>query len=200
MSDPLLPVLLAVPVVVLACQAGGRAVRLLGQPPVIGEILAGILLGPSLLGWLAPTVQQHLLPPSVLPVTSALGTLGLLAFLFLTGLELDLSSLRTTRGAVAAVSLTGLLLPMALGAALAAALYPHFAPDGVERLPFTLFVAVALSITAFPVLARILADRGLETTPWEPSPWPAPPPTTPSPGACSPPPSPWPPPAPPCRP
>ncbi len=165
MSDPLLPVLLAVPVVVLTCQAGGRAVRLLGQPPVIGEILAGILLGPSLLGWLAPTVQQHLLPSSVLLVTSSLGTLGLLAFLFLIGLELDLRSLRTTRGAVAAVSLTGLLLPMALGAALAAALYPHFAPDGVGRLPFTLFVAVALSITAFPVLARILADRGLETTP-----------------------------------
>ncbi|MER5439123.1 cation:proton antiporter [Streptomyces sp. NPDC002790] len=165
MSDPLLPVLLAVPVVVLACQVGGRAVRLLGQPPVIGEVLAGILLGPSLLGWLAPTVQHHLLPPSVLPVTSALGNLGLMAFLFLIGLELDLRSLRTTRGAVAAVSLTGLLLPMALGAALAAALYPHFGPDGVGRLPFTLFVAVALSITAFPVLARILADRGLETTP-----------------------------------
>ncbi|MEU9744726.1 cation:proton antiporter [Streptomyces niveus] len=165
MSDPLLPVLLAVPVVVLACQAGGRAVRLLGQPPVIGEILAGILLGPSLLGWLAPTVQHHLLPPSVLPLTSALGNLGLLAFLFQIGLELDLRRLRTTRGAVAAVSLTGLLLPMALGAALATALYPHFAPDGVGRLPFTLFVAVALSITAFPVLARILADRGLETTP-----------------------------------
>ncbi|MFG2924318.1 cation:proton antiporter [Streptomyces sp. NPDC048305] len=165
MSDPLLPVLLAVPVVVLACQAGGRAVRLLGQPPVIGEILAGILLGPSLLGWLAPTVQHHLLPPSVLPVTSALGNLGLMAFLFLIGLELDLRSLRTTRGAVAAVSLTGLLLPLALGAGLAAALYPQFAPDGVGRLPFTLFVAVALSITAFPVLARILADRGLETTP-----------------------------------
>ncbi|MFJ4695534.1 cation:proton antiporter [Streptomyces sp. NPDC088766] len=165
MPDPLLPVLLAVPVVILACQAGGRAVRLLGQPPVIGEILAGILLGPSLLGWLAPTAQQHLLPPSVLPVTSALGTLGLMAFLFLIGLELDLRSLRTTRGAVAAVSLTGLLLPMALGAALAAALYSTFAPDGVDRLPFTLFVAVALSITAFPVLARILADRGLETTP-----------------------------------
>ncbi|MFF4933276.1 cation:proton antiporter [Streptomyces griseofuscus] len=165
MSDPLLPVLLAVPVVVLACQAGGRAVRLLGQPPVIGEILAGILLGPSLLGWLAPTIQHHLLPPSVLPLTSALGNLGLLAFLFQIGLELDLRSLRTTRGAVAAVSLTGLLLPMALGAALATALYPHFAADGVGRLPFTLFVAVALSITAFPVLARILADRGLESTP-----------------------------------
>lgn len=164
MSDPLLPVLLAVPVVVLVCQGSGHAVRLLGQPPVIGEILAGILLGPSLLGWLAPAVQHRLLPPSVLPITSALGNLGLLAFLFLIGLELDLRSLRTTRRAVAAVSVTGLLLPVALGGALAAVLYPHFAPDGVGRLPFTLFVAVALSITAFPILARILADRGLETT------------------------------------
>ncbi|MEU9472164.1 cation:proton antiporter [Streptomyces avermitilis] len=165
MSDSLLPVLLAVPVVVLACQVGGRAVRLLGQPPVIGEVLAGILLGPSLLGWLAPSVQHHLLPPSVLPITSALGNLGLLAFLFLIGLELDLRTLGTSRGAVAAVSLSGVLLPMALGAGLAAALYPHFAPDGVGRLPFTLFVAVAVSVTAFPVLARILADRGMETTP-----------------------------------
>ncbi|WP_086810119.1 cation:proton antiporter [Streptomyces reticuliscabiei] len=165
MPDPLLPLLLAVPVVVLACQAGGRAVRLLGQPPVIGEILAGILLGPSLLGWLAPGIQHHLLPPSVLPITSALGNLGLLSFLFLIGLELDLRTLRTTRGAVAAVSLSGVLLPMALGAALASAMYPHLAPPGVDRLPFTLFIAVALSITAFPVLARILADRGLETTP-----------------------------------
>lgn len=130
MSDPLLPLLLAVPVVVLACQAGGRAVRLVGQPPVIGEILAGILLGPSLLGWLAPSVQHYLLPPSVLPVTSAMGNLGLLAFLFLIGLELDLRSLGTARGAVAAVSLSGVLLPMALGAGLASALYPHFAPPG----------------------------------------------------------------------
>ncbi|MEH0432032.1 MULTISPECIES: cation:proton antiporter [Streptomyces] len=165
MSDSLLPVLLAVPVVVLACQVGGSAVRLFGQPPVIGEVLAGILLGPSLLGWLAPSVQHHLLPPSVLPITSALGNLGLLTFLFLIGLELDLRTLGTSRGAVAAVSLSGVLLPMALGAGLAAALYPHFAPDGVGRLPFTLFVAVAVSITAFPVLARILADRGMETTP-----------------------------------
>ncbi|MEU0108307.1 cation:proton antiporter [Streptomyces sp. NPDC006251] len=165
MSDTLLPLLLAVPTVVLACQAGGRAARLLGQPPVIGEILAGILLGPSLLGWLAPGVQHHLLPPSALPTTSALGSLGLLTFLFLIGLELDLRSLSATRGAVAAVSLSGVLLPMTLGAALASAMYPHLAPPGVDRLPFTLFIAVALSITAFPVLARILADRGLETTP-----------------------------------
>ncbi|MFD5099846.1 cation:proton antiporter domain-containing protein [Streptomyces albidochromogenes] len=123
------------------------------------------MLGPSLLGWLAPGVQHHILPPSALPITSALGNLGLLAFLFLIGLELDLRSLGSTRGAVAAISLSGVLLPMALGAALGSALYPHFAPDGVGRLPFTMFVAVALSITAFPVLARILADHGLENTP-----------------------------------
>ncbi|MDH6111414.1 Kef-type K+ transport system membrane component KefB [Kitasatospora sp. MAP12-15] len=164
MSDTLLPLLLAVPAVVLACQAGGRAVRLIGQPPVIGEILAGILLGPSALGWIAPGLQHHLLPPAALPVTSALGNLALLAFLFLIGSELDLRSLRTARRAVIAVSLGSLLLPLALGAALAAAMYPHLAPPGVARLPFTLFVAVALSITAFPVLARVLADRGLETT------------------------------------
>lgn len=164
MTDSLLPLLLAVPATVLACHAGGRAVRLLGQPPVIGEILAGILLGPSLLGWLAPNIQHHLLPPSVLPVTSAIGNLGLLAFLFLIGLELDLSSLRTARRAVITVSLGSLLLPLALGTVIASAMYPHLAPPGIDRLPFTLFVAVALSITAFPVLARILADRGLEAT------------------------------------
>ncbi|MFF4205633.1 cation:proton antiporter [Streptomyces sp. NPDC001668] len=156
--------LLAVPVVVLACQAGGRVVRMVGQPPVIGEILVGILLGPSLLGSLAPGVQRHLLPPSVLPVTSALGTLALLAFVFLIGLELDLSSLRTARNAVIAVSLGSLLLPVALGSALASVMYRHLAPPGVGRLPFVLFVAVAMAITAFPVLARILADRGLEAT------------------------------------
>ncbi|MGR8012099.1 cation:proton antiporter domain-containing protein [Streptomyces hypolithicus] len=164
-SDRLVPLLVAVPVVVLACQAAGRAVRTIGQPPVIGEILAGILLGPSLLGWLAPAIQQHLLPPSVLPITSALGNLALLAFLFLIGLELDLRSLRTARRSVLSVSLGGLLLPLALGSTLATAMYPYLAPPGVGRLPFTLFVAVALAITAFPVLARILADRGLEATP-----------------------------------
>ncbi|MFF3088570.1 cation:proton antiporter [Streptomyces nojiriensis] len=164
-SDPLVSLLVAVPAVVLACQAAGRAVRYIGQPPVIGEILAGILIGPSLLGWLAPGIQQHLLPPSVLPITSALGSLALLVFLFLIGLELDLRSLRTARRSVISVSLAGLLLPLALGSAFATAMYPHLAPPGVDRLPFTLFVAVALAITAFPVLARILADRGLEATP-----------------------------------
>ncbi|MFE3900574.1 cation:proton antiporter [Streptomyces sp. NPDC059153] len=164
MSSPLSHVLLAVPAVVLACQAGGWAARRIGQPPVIGEMAVGILLGPSFLGWLAPGVQQALLPPAVLPFTSVLGNLALLVFLFLVGLELDLRSLRDTRRAVASVAAGSILLPFALGAGLAVAMYPALAPPGVQRLPFVLFVATALSITAFPVLARILTDRGLATT------------------------------------
>jgi Kef-type K+ transport system membrane component KefB len=162
--DPLLPVLLAVPAVILACHAGGWALRRLGQPPVIGEIIVGVLLGPSLLGWVAPALQHRLLPTAVLPIVSALGNLALLAFLFLIGVELDLRTLRNARLAVVGVSFGSILLPLALGAALALAMYPQMAPHGVGRLPFVLFVAVALSITAFPVLARILADRNLETT------------------------------------
>jgi len=164
MSSTLLPLLLAVPLVMLACQVGGRAGRYLGQPPVMGEIVVGIMLGPSLLGWIAPGVQQQLLPPAVLPIVSALGNLALLAFLFLMGLELHLNSVRANRYAVVGVSLSGILLPAILGATLGVAMYPQLAPAGVERLPFVTFIAIALSITAFPVLARILSDRGLETS------------------------------------
>jgi Kef-type K+ transport system membrane component KefB len=163
--DPLLAVLLAVPVVMLACHAGGWAARRLGQPPVIGEMFVGILLGPSLLGWLAPGVMRHVLPQTALPVLSALGSLALLTFLFVTGLELDLRELRTVKGAAIGVSLSSIALPMILGGGLALYMHRWMAPAGVGRLPFTLFVAVALSITAFPVLARILADRNLDRTP-----------------------------------
>ncbi|MEV8517159.1 cation:proton antiporter [Dactylosporangium sp. NPDC051484] len=163
-SDALLPVLLAVPAVMLACHAGGWAIRRIGQPPVIGEILVGILLGPSLLGWVAPDLQHRLLPSSVLPVISILGNLALLMFLFVIGAELDLGGLRENRRAVLGVSLGSMLLPLALGSLLALAMYPYLAPAGVHRLPFVLFVAVSMSITAFPVLARILSDRNLEST------------------------------------
>lgn len=165
MSSPLSLVLATVPAVMLACHAGGWAARRIGQPPVIGEMAVGILLGPSLFGWLAPGVQQFLLPPAVLPFTSVLGNLALLVFLFLIGLELDLSCLRSARGAVASVAAGSILLPLALGAGLAGAMYPALAPPGVARLPFVLFIATALSVTAFPVLARILTDRGLAATP-----------------------------------
>lgn len=157
--------LVAVPAAILACQAGASLLRRLGQPPVIGEITMGIVLGPSLLGWLWPEAQHWLFPESVLPYTSVLGQLGLLAFMFLVGLELDLGALRGNSRTAVAVSQAGILLPLGLGALLAFPMYGQLAPEGVEFAPFMLFVAVAMAITAFPVLARILVERGLYGTP-----------------------------------
>ncbi|MFF4841915.1 cation:proton antiporter domain-containing protein [Streptomyces collinus] len=162
--DPLPDLLIAVPVVIAACRAGAGLFRRMGQPPVIGEMTLGILLGPSLLGWVSPSLQHWLFPPEVLPYIGALGNLGLLAFMFLIGLELDLSALRGHSRTAVAVSQVSIALPLVLGSLLALGMYGTFAPEGVGRLPFVLFIAVSMSITAFPVLARILTDRGMYTT------------------------------------
>ncbi|MFI1566684.1 cation:proton antiporter [Streptomyces sp. NPDC020490] len=162
--DPLPDLLIALPVVILACQAGAQFIRRLGQPPVVGEIVVGILLGPSLLGWLWPQAEAGLFPPSVLPYIGVLGNIGLLVFMYLVGLELDLGSLRGHSRTALAVSQAGIAVPLLLGTLLAFAMYGDFAPAGVDKLPFVLFIAVSMSITAFPVLARILTDRGLYRT------------------------------------
>ncbi|MER5354073.1 cation:proton antiporter [Kitasatospora sp. NPDC002551] len=164
-TDPLPGLLIAVPTVIVACRAGAALARRVGQPPVVGEIATGILLGPSLLGQLWPEAQRLLIPPQSIPYTGVLGQLGLLVFMFLIGLELELGTLRGLGRTALAVSQAGILLPLALGATLALGMYGPLAPDGVGRLPFVLFIAVALSITAFPVLARILTDRGIYHSP-----------------------------------
>ncbi|MFD8980013.1 cation:proton antiporter [Streptomyces sp. NPDC059564] len=158
-------VLVALAVVVLACGAGGALARRLGQPAVVGEIAVGILLGPSLLGWAWPEGQRWLLPGEVLPYLGVLGDLGLIAFMFLVGLELDLGLLRGQGRAVVAVSQASVWVPLGCGGLLGLGLYGSFAPEGVGRAEFALFVAVALSVTAFPVLARILTEQGLYGTP-----------------------------------
>lgn len=162
--DPLPDILIALPVVILACKAGAQLVRRVGQPPVVGEMLVGILLGPSLLGWVWPDAAAWLFPASVLPYLGVLGNLGLLAFMFLVGLELDLGSLRGHSKTAVAVSQASIAVPLLLGSLLALGMYGSFAPDGVQRLQFVMFIAVSMSITAFPVLARILTDRGLYRT------------------------------------
>ncbi|WNZ11690.1 cation:proton antiporter [Streptomyces sp. 11x1] len=157
--------LLALPLAIAVCRAGGAAARRLGQPPVVGEIAVGVLIGPSLLGGERSDAQSYLLPPTVLNHIEVLGQVGLLTFMFLTGLTLDLRHLRGHGRAAVAVSQAGILVPLLLGGSLGLALYGPLAPEGVERSTFTLFVAVAMSITAFPVLARILTDRGLYQSP-----------------------------------
>ncbi|MGI5041634.1 cation:proton antiporter, partial [Streptomyces sp. JAC128] len=157
--------LIAIPTVIVACRGGAALARRVGQPPVVGEIAAGILLGPSLLGWLWPTGQALLIPPESIPYAGALGQLALLVFMFLIGLELDLGVLRGLGRTALVVSQASIALPLLLGAALASGMYATMAPEAAGKLPFVLFIAVALSITAFPVLARILTDRGMYHTP-----------------------------------
>jgi Kef-type K+ transport system membrane component KefB len=158
-------VLLALAVVIGAARLVGRAFARLGQPAVLGEILAGILLGPSFLGRLAPAVATRVLPASAVPALETVAQAGVILYLFLVGLGLEGADVRARRRTVTAVSVASLALPFALGLALAPLLHARFAPEGVPFGVFALFVGVALSVTAFPVLARILEDEGLTATP-----------------------------------
>ncbi|MDB5307280.1 MAG: nhaS3 1 [Gemmataceae bacterium] len=149
----------------------GRAFGYLGQPPVIGEVVAGILLGPSLLGAISPEAMHQLIPgPDADPkgqVVSALkvvAQLGVVLYMFLVGLELNSAKLKHQAHAAVAISHASIVAPFVLGAGLALWLYPVVSHRGVPFTSFALFMGVALSVTAFPVLARILADRGLDKT------------------------------------
>jgi Kef-type K+ transport system membrane component KefB len=164
-ATPLATLLTQIVVVVVAARLCGRLSARIGQPKVIGEIVAGILLGPSLLGWAAPGVSLSLFPPSSLGTLKLLAEVGVLLFMFVVGLELDLENLRGVAHTALLVSHASILLPYFLGVVLSLALYRSLAPAGVPFVPFALFMGIAMSITAFPVLARILEERGLTRTP-----------------------------------
>ena len=163
-SEILLHLLLALFVVLVAARLVGLVFRRLGQPPVIGEVVAGILLGPSLLGRAWPQASHFLLPPEVAPYLSAIAQIGVILYMFVIGLELDTTLLLRRPHVTFAVSITGMVAPFLLGLALAGVLYPTLAGEGVPFVAFAVFIGVALSITAFPVLARILSDRGIQHT------------------------------------
>lgn len=164
-ADALLHVLLALAAVVLVGQALAKIFVYLGQPPVIGEVVAGILLGPSLLGRIAPEVAGYVLPLSVAPSLGVVAQLGVILYMFLVGLELNPALLRQRAHATVATSHASILFPFALGAGLALLLYPRLSNSDVSFTSFALFLGVAMSITAFPVLARILTDRGMQRSP-----------------------------------
>ncbi|WNG59356.1 cation/H(+) antiporter [Archangium gephyra] len=139
----------------------GRGARWLDQPLVIAEVVAGIVLGPSLLGWLAPGAMEWLFPASSMSVLKMLSQVGLILFMFLIGLELDPKLLKGRGHASVVISHTSIIVPFALGAGAALWLYPRLSDPSVPFSSFVLFMGVAMSITAFPVLARILTERRL---------------------------------------
>ncbi len=141
----------------------GNIARRLGQSRVIGEIVGGILLGPSVLGRSSPGLSARIFPSGSLGSLDVLSTVGLILFLFMIGSELDLEHLRQQKSTATLSSFASILLPFSLAVIAAPLIHTRFAPNEIGRLPFALFLGVSLSITAFPVLARILEERNLQT-------------------------------------
>ena len=142
----------------------GWVFRKIGQPSVIGEIIAGIALGPSLLGLYFPEFSGALFPIQSLGNLQFLSQIGLILFMFIIGIELDLKVLQNRAKEAVVISHASIVIPFALGIGLAYFVYYRFAPAGVAFLPFALFMGIAMSITAFPVLARIVQERGIHKT------------------------------------
>jgi K+:H+ antiporter len=157
-------VLLVLVAVIVVGRVLGSLLRSVGQPPVIGEVLGGILLGPSLLGRVAPVVSAYILPPAVAPYLSVIAQLGVILYMFLVGLELNGDLLRRRARSALLTSHASIVAPFVLGSILAIELYPRLSTNDVSFTSFALFMGVAMSITAFPVLARILTDRGMHRT------------------------------------
>ncbi len=156
------PLLLQLIVILGCARILGLILRLFGQPMVVGEMVAGLVLGPAVFGSVAPTLQAALFQRSSLPELDAISQLGLVLFMFIVGAELRLpSGAKAQIVAASWIGVLSVLLPMALGFAVAVPLRPLLAPPGITFWPFALFIAAAMSITAFPVMARILKDRAV---------------------------------------
>ncbi|MBM9577891.1 cation:proton antiporter [Leptospira sp. 201903070] len=164
LKQPLSRLLLQLIVIMLAARFFGKVATLVGQPAVIGEILAGILLGPSLLGFLFPEGFSLLFPKESLSTLQILSQLGLLLFMFVIGMELDLKILKNQAESAIVISHSSIMFPFLLGAGLAYFIYIPLAPEKVDFMTFCLFMGIGMSITAFPVLARIILEKGWTKT------------------------------------
>jgi Kef-type K+ transport system membrane component KefB len=159
--EPLNTILIQLIVILTAARLMGWLFRKMGQPAVIGEMTAGLMLGPSLFGGLAPQLYELCFPPDSFVTLNTLSRLGVWLFMFLVGVELDLSVLRKVGKTAFVISQVSIFTPLAFGAVLSTYLYTEFSYPTVSRAAFALFIGAAMSITAFPVLARILKERGL---------------------------------------
>lgn len=161
----LVQLLCALSFILIVTRLFGGLAKKMGEPAVIGEVLGGIVIGPSLLGWVFPAASAFFFPPEVLPHISVIAQLGIIFYMFVVGLEFDLSVLKNNAHSTLLISHVSIIFPLLLGFVLGAFTYTDFAPQGVRPLHFALFVGISLSITAFPVLARILTDKGLDKSP-----------------------------------
>jgi Kef-type K+ transport system membrane component KefB len=164
LEDALPRLLLQVVVIMAFTQLLGRLFRKIGQPSVIGETVAGIILGPSLLGLLFPGTFHFLFPPESLDNLKFLSQIGLILFMFIVGMELDIKLIRHQALEALIISHASILVPYTLGIGLSLFIYNQYALATTSFFAFALFMGIAMSITAFPVLARIIRERGLTGT------------------------------------
>ncbi len=157
----LFTLILQIAVVLAVCRLVGELFRKIHQPRVVGEMFAGIMLGPSLLGWVAPHFSAYLFPASSLGFLNALSQVGVIVFMFLVGLGINPRELKKQGHAAVLTSHVSITAPFVLAAFLSLYLYPRLSDDSVAFTSFALFMGAAMSITAFPVLARILAERNM---------------------------------------
>ncbi|NMH24972.1 cation:proton antiporter [Flavobacterium solisilvae] len=164
LQHPVALLLMQIITIVLVARIFGWIFRKIGQPTVIGEIIAGIALGPSLFGLYFPDLNHSLFPVESLGNLQVLSQVGLILFMYVIGMELDLKVLKNKANDAVVISHASIVIPFALGIGLSYFIYHEFAPQGVEFLSFALFMGIAMSITAFPVLARIVQERGIHKT------------------------------------
>jgi Kef-type K+ transport system membrane component KefB len=163
-SHPLAILLLQILTIMITARIFGYLFTKIGQPSVIGEVVAGIFLGPSLLGLWFPEYTAFLFPKTSMPTLQFFSQIGLILFMFVVGMELDLKILKSKAQSAVVISHASIIFPYALGMGLAYFLYRVYAPPGIGFLSFSLFMGIAMSITAFPVLARIIQERGISKT------------------------------------
>lgn len=164
LKHPLAILLAQIITIIMVARVFSWICKKIGQPSVIGEIVAGIVLGPSLVGMYFPEFSEVLFPVQSLGNLQFLSQIGLILFMFVIGMELDLNVLRKKAHDAVVISHASIIIPFALGLGLAYYIYQHFAPQDVQFSSFGLFLGIAMSITAFPVLARIVQERGLSKT------------------------------------
>ena len=163
-THPLAILLLQIITIILVARFFGAICKKIGQPTVIGEIIAGIFLGPSFIGTYIPEFSAFLFPKQSLANLQFLSQIGLILFMFVIGMELDLKVLKNKAQEAIIISHASIIFPFTLGIGLALFIYGNYAPNNIKFLPFALFIGIAMSITAFPVLARIVQERGLSKT------------------------------------